>query len=94
MKAQRALGPGRLLALETLGTPTPGSGTVLVKVLACGVCRTDLHLIDGELPDLRLPVVPGHEVVGRVEAAGAGVSAPRSGRRWRGCRACARCTTT
>src|SRR5690242_11536048 len=50
--------------------PTPGPTEVLVKVLACGVCRTDLHVVDGELPALRLPVVPGHEIVGRIEAVG------------------------
>jgi propanol-preferring alcohol dehydrogenase len=43
---------------------------VLVKVLACGVCRTDLHVIDGELPNTAIPIVPGHEIVGRVEAVG------------------------
>jgi alcohol dehydrogenase, propanol-preferring len=50
--------------------PVPGPSDVLVKVLACGVCRTDLHLIDGELPNASIPIVPGHEIVGRVEAVG------------------------
>ena len=51
----------------------PGPGEVLVRVRACGVCRTDLHLVDGELPNPNLPVVPGHEIVGEVEARGPGV---------------------
>jgi alcohol dehydrogenase, propanol-preferring len=53
--------------------PQPGPGQLLVRVAACGVCRTDLHLVDGELPHPKLPIVPGHEVVGRVERAGEGV---------------------
>ncbi len=52
--------------------PAPAAGEVLVRVRACGVCRTDLHLVEGELPPARLPVIPGHQVVGRVEAAGPG----------------------
>ena len=54
--------------------PAPGPSDVLVKVLACGVCRTDLHVIDGELPNARIPIVPGHEIVGRVEAVGRDVT--------------------
>src|SRR5262245_54605802 len=54
--------------------PKPGSGEVRVKVSACGVCRTDLHVVDGELPGIRYPIVPGHEVVGRIDALGEGVS--------------------
>ena len=53
--------------------PQPGKGQVLVEVLACAVCRTDLHLIDGELPDPKLPVIPGHEIVGRILTVGDGV---------------------
>jgi propanol-preferring alcohol dehydrogenase len=53
--------------------PSPSAGQLLVRVRACGVCRTDLHLVDGELPSLRIPIVPGHEIVGVVEAAGADV---------------------
>ena len=53
--------------------PDPSPGQVLVKVSACGVCRTDLHLVDGELPDIAPPIVPGHEVVGRVVAVGEAV---------------------
>jgi propanol-preferring alcohol dehydrogenase len=54
--------------------PTPGPRQLLIRVHACGVCRTDLHLIDGELADPRLPIVPGHEIVGTVLAAGAAVT--------------------
>src|SRR5690348_16572902 len=53
--------------------PGPGRGQVLVKVHACGVCRTDLHVVDGELPDPTIPIVPGHEIVGTVERVGADV---------------------
>jgi propanol-preferring alcohol dehydrogenase len=54
--------------------PQPATGEILVAIDACGVCRTDLHVVDGELPDPMLPVVPGHEIVGRVAAIGGGVS--------------------
>jgi propanol-preferring alcohol dehydrogenase len=54
--------------------PIPEPGEVRVKVSACGVCRTDLHVVDGELPDIPYPIIPGHEVVGRVDALGEGVS--------------------
>ena len=53
--------------------PRPDDHQVLIRVLACGVCRTDLHLVDGELPNPKLPVIPGHEIVGEVVAKGAGV---------------------
>jgi propanol-preferring alcohol dehydrogenase len=55
--------------------PGPAPGQVLVRVDACGVCRTDLHVVDGELPDPAIPVVPGHEIVGRIDAIGVGVTA-------------------
>jgi propanol-preferring alcohol dehydrogenase len=78
VKAQRALRPNAKLDLEELATPSPRTGSLLVKVLACGVCRTDLHLVDGELPACRYPVTPGHEVVGVAvnsgERIGAGTS--------------------
>jgi propanol-preferring alcohol dehydrogenase len=54
--------------------PAPGPGQVLIRVAACGVCRTDLHIVDGELTEPKLPLVPGHEIVGRVAACGAGVT--------------------
>ena len=61
--------------------PKPGSGEVRVKVFACGVCRTDLHVVDGELPGIRYPIVPGHEVIGRIDALGEGVSELSNGMR-------------
>jgi propanol-preferring alcohol dehydrogenase len=59
----------------------PGPGEIRVKVLACGVCRTDLHVVDGELPDPMLPIIPGHEIVGRIDAMGTGVKDLRMGER-------------
>lgn len=63
---------GAPLRLRELADPQPGPGQLRIRVEACGVCRTDLHVIDGELPAVALPIVPGHEIVGRVEAVGAG----------------------
>jgi propanol-preferring alcohol dehydrogenase len=59
----------------------PGAGEIRVRIGACGVCRTDLHVFDGDLPDQRLPIVPGHEIVGRVDALGQGVEGLRIGER-------------
>jgi propanol-preferring alcohol dehydrogenase len=59
----------------------PGPGEIRVKVGACGVCRTDLHVVDGELPDPRTPIIPGHEIVGRIDAIGAGVEGLHVGER-------------
>ncbi len=73
--------PGRPLVPEPRALPQPPAGEVLLRVLACAVCRTDLHLVDGELPQARLPVVPGHEVVGVVEALGPGVHGLSVGQR-------------
>ena len=64
---------GQPLALRELPVPQPAAGQVLIRVNACGVCRTDLHVIDGELPDPKLPLIPGHEIVGRIEKLGEGV---------------------
>jgi propanol-preferring alcohol dehydrogenase len=72
--------PGRLREAER-PRPEPGPGQILVRVAACGVCRTDLHLLDGELPDPKPGVVPGHQIVGRVEARGAGATALAEGGR-------------
>jgi propanol-preferring alcohol dehydrogenase len=89
---------GKLEAAE-LPLPQPGPGQIRVKVSACGVCRTDLHVIDGELPEPKLPLVPGHEVVGRVDALGAGVTGFALGQRvgvpWLGfaCGDCDYCTS-
>jgi propanol-preferring alcohol dehydrogenase len=59
----------------------PGPGEVRVKVSACGVCRTDLHVVDGELPEPQVPIIPGHEIVGRIDALGAGVEGLALGER-------------
>jgi propanol-preferring alcohol dehydrogenase len=66
--------PGTPLTLRERPVPQPGEGEILIEVASCGVCRTDLHVVDGELPDPKLPIVPGHEIVGRVAAIGSGVS--------------------
>ena len=60
------------LRLADVPTPQPGAGQVLLKVGACAVCRTDLHVVDGELPDPKLPLILGHQIVGRVVQNGAG----------------------
>jgi propanol-preferring alcohol dehydrogenase len=73
MRAMVLRRPGERLVREERLDPTPGPGQVRVRIEACGVCRTDLHMVDGELPDPKLPIVPGHEIVGRVEAVGEGV---------------------
>jgi alcohol dehydrogenase, propanol-preferring len=59
----------------------PGPGEIRVKVTACGVCRTDLHVVDGELPNRVLPIIPGHEIVGRIDQIGSGVEHLRLGER-------------
>jgi propanol-preferring alcohol dehydrogenase len=74
MRAMVLRRAGERLAMENRPEPEPGPGQIRVRVEACGVCRTDLHVVDGELPDPKLPIVPGHEIVGRVEAAGDGVT--------------------
>ena len=61
---------GTPLVFEELPDPIPGPGELRVRVEACGVCRTDLHVVDGELPDPKLPIIPGHEIVGRIDALG------------------------
>ncbi len=66
-------GPGAPLRPAEVSLPEPGQGQVLLRVVACGVCRTDLHILDGELSEPKLPLVLGHQIVGEVEAAGAGV---------------------
>ena len=64
--------PGRPLRLADLPTPKPGAGQFLIRVFACAVCRTDLHVVDGELMQPKLPLIPGHEIVGTIEAKGDG----------------------
>ncbi len=91
--------PGQPLRLESRPDPQPGDGEVRVHVEACAVCRTDLHIVDGELPLPHLPLVPGHEVIGIVDRVGAGVPADllpgrRVGIPWLGhtCGTCPYCT--
>ena len=64
---------GAALEWTELADRLPGQGEIRVKITACGVCRTDLHVVDGELPDPKLPIIPGHEIVGRIDAIGTGV---------------------
>jgi propanol-preferring alcohol dehydrogenase len=91
-------GSGRLDAIDR-EAGSPAHGQVLLAVQACGVCRTDLHVVDGELPACRIPIVPGHEIVGRVVRVGPGVDelveGDRVGVPWLGstCGACEFCTT-
>jgi alcohol dehydrogenase, propanol-preferring len=72
---------GAALEWTEIADRQPGQGKIRVKVTACGVCRTDLHVVDGELPDPKLPIIPGHEIVGRIDAIGAGVESLRIGER-------------
>src|SRR5208282_2985585 len=84
MSAMRAMvldRPKTPLVLRERPIPQPADGEILVEVAACGVCRTDLHVVDGELPEPKLPIVPGHEIVGRVAAIGKGVSGFTRGER-------------
>lgn len=74
-------GPGQALQLETRALPLPGPGELRLRVSVCAVCRTDLHVVDGDLPLPRLPLVPGHEIVGVVEAVGQGVDVQLIGSR-------------
>jgi alcohol dehydrogenase, propanol-preferring len=73
--------PRSPLVLQERPVPTPGRGEVLIEVSACGVCRTDLHVVDGDLTDPKLPIIPGHEIVGRVIAKGDDVAALAIGSR-------------
>src|SRR5262245_11656913 len=98
MRAMTLTQPGRgQVELIERPTPAPGRGEVLVAVDACGVCRTDLHVVDGELARARVPIVPGHEIVGRVAAVGAACEGVAIGDRvgvpWLGwaCGACEYC---
>ncbi len=90
---------GAPLTLEQMPGPNPGAGELRVRVEACGVCRTDLHVVDGELPDPKLPIIPGHEIVGRIEALGPNVAGLAVGTRvgipWLGstCGTCSYCAS-
>jgi propanol-preferring alcohol dehydrogenase len=94
MKAMVLDAPRRPLRLADLPDPAPGPGQVLLRVHACGICRTDLHVVDGELPDPKLPVIPGHQIVATVAAAGPGATrfalGDRVGVPWLGA-TCGRC---
>jgi propanol-preferring alcohol dehydrogenase len=97
MRAMRLHSIGAPLVADEVAVPEPGPLQVLLQVKACGVCRTDLHLVDGELPDVHCPITPGHEIVGTVLKAGRGVSRFRPGDRvgvpWLGesCGVCVYC---
>ncbi len=97
MVVMRLEQPGQELQRRVVPVPRPGPGQLLIKVAACGVCRTDLHLVDGELPAVPLPIVPGHEIVGRVAGRGQGATSFELGDRvgvpWLGwtCGACQYC---
>lgn len=99
MRAMVLRRPGGPLEPAVLPMPQPGAGQVRVRVTACGVCRTDLHVLDGELPNAKSPVIPGHEIVGRIDGLGHGVTGLRIGQRvgvpWLGatCGHCAYCAT-
>ena len=81
MRAMVLAASGEGLRESELPAPEPGPGQVVVVVSVCGVCRTDLHVVDGELPDPKLPLVPGHQIVGRVVAAGSGAARFAAGAR-------------
>lgn len=99
MRAMLLESAGGPLVCREVPRPSPASGQVLVKVTACAVCRTDLHVLDGELPHPKLPLVPGHEIVGIIEEIGGGVEGFQAGQRvgvpWLGwtCGVCAYCRT-
>src|SRR5436190_13517526 len=93
MRAMVLVEPRRSLEPREMPDPRPGPGQVLVRVLACGVCRTDLHVADGELPDPKLPLVLGHEIVGVAEEGGRFAKGTRVGVPWLGwtCGECEYC---
>jgi propanol-preferring alcohol dehydrogenase len=81
MRAMVLTAPGTRLVLQDRADPTPGTRQVRIKISACGVCRTDLHVLDGELPGIPYPIVPGHEIVGRIDAVGPDVESLKIGDR-------------
>lgn len=97
MRAMLLTQPGMPLAMAEMAIPLPGPDEMLVRVSACGVCRTDLHVLDGELPQAQYPIIPGHQVVGVIEQCGASVAGFAAGQRigipWLGnsCRHCDYC---
>ncbi len=99
MRAMIFDGAGTPLRIADVPVPEPGAGEVLLKVHACGICRTDLHIVDGELTEPKLPLIPGHQIVGSVVRSGAGVDRFAEGTRvgvpWLGatCGTCRHCTS-
>src|SRR3954452_9200990 len=96
MRASVFDGPGQPLRLADLPVPEPQGNELLIEVAACGVCRTDLHIVDGELDRPKLPLVPGHQIVGTVEAGGERFAeGDRVGVPWLGwtCGECRYCTS-
>jgi alcohol dehydrogenase, propanol-preferring len=99
MKAMVLETPGQPLVCREMPLPVPGPDQLLIKVHACGVCRTDLHVVDGELPEPKLPIIPGHEIVGSIAAKGSRVDSFHLGDRigvpWLGytCGECPFCQT-
>jgi alcohol dehydrogenase, propanol-preferring len=97
MQAMQLTQPGQPLGFVDLPDPKPAPNEVRVRVSCCGVCRTDLHVVDGELPEPRLPIIPGHEIVGLVDDVGRGVANLQRGMRvgipWLGstCGVCSFC---
>ena len=81
MRAMVLSAPGEFLQPVERADPLPKDSEIRVKVSACGVCRTDLHVVDAELPGIRYPVVPGHEIVGRVDLVGRNVTTHQVGDR-------------
>jgi propanol-preferring alcohol dehydrogenase len=99
LRAMQLERPRSPLVMRERAITAPGAGELAIAVAACGVCRTDLHVVDGELPDPKLPIIPGHEIIGRVAALGQGVSGFAVGERvgvpWLGwtCGVCPYCRT-
>lgn len=81
MRAMVLSAAGKPLHMEQRADPIPGDGEIRVRIGACGICRTDLHVIDSELPDIHYPIVPGHEIVGRIDLMGRNVTGHRIGER-------------
>jgi len=81
MRAMVLPAPGMALQMRERADPIPGDGEIRITVSACGVCRTDLHVVDGELPGIKYPIVPGHEIVGCVDLVGRNVGTHRVGDR-------------
>ncbi|MDO9565058.1 MAG: zinc-dependent alcohol dehydrogenase family protein [Bradyrhizobium sp.] len=97
MRAMVLSAPGKPLQMQERTDPRPSDGEIRVQVMACGVCRTDLHIVDADLPGIKYPIIPGHEIVGRVDLVGRNVTAHQIGDRvgipWLGytCRVCQFC---